>query len=308
MSATLAGILVALQGRMAKSKEFRVLIASDGSLSATAAVVTARRFPWPEGTLAFGVIVPEGAGAHPRRATSARFDQAAKVIAENTAAALLRRWPDVRVRVVEGPTVGAIVRRAKMVRANVVVLGWRGHGAVRRLLAGSVSRGVVRHAPCPVLVVRRAISDVEKIVIGFDGSEQARRAVAFVARLAAPASGSVMLLTAADTQRMPSHSLLPSDFRGTVAAEVARANRRSVETARAQLDLAAGTLRAAGWKTQTRVTTVAPLESLLAAVNDTDANLLVVGARGATGVERLLLGSVAEGALDRSPVPILIVR
>jgi nucleotide-binding universal stress UspA family protein len=145
-------------------------------------------------------------------------------------------------------------------------------------------------------------------VIGFDGSEQARRAVAFVARLAAPAGGSVMLLTAADTLRMPSHSLLPSDFRGTVAAEVARTNRRNVANARAQLDLAAGMLRAAGWKTQTRVTTLGPLKSLLAAVSDMDANLLVVGARGATGVERLLLGSVAQGSLDRSPVPVLIVR
>jgi|RhiMethySRZTD1v2_1073278.scaffolds.fasta_scaffold423290_2 hypothetical protein len=35
---------------------------------------------------------------------------------------------------------------------------------------------------------------------------------------------------------------------------------------------------------------------------------LVVGARGASGVHRLLLGSVAEGALNYSPVPVLVVR
>jgi nucleotide-binding universal stress UspA family protein len=293
---------------MVKPREMRILIASDGSLSATAAIVTARRFPWPKGTLAFGVIAREGAATPGRTAVRARLSEAAKLVAENTAAALVRRWPDVRVRLAEGPAVDAIVQRAKTIRANVVVLGWRGHGAVRRLLAGSVSRGVVRHAPCPVLVVRRAMAGVQNIVIGFDGSEQARRAVALVARLAAPAGGRVLLLTAADTPRMPSHSLLPSDVRGTVAAEVARINRLRVATARAQLDLAAGTLRAAGWKTQTRVTTLGPLKSLLAAVSETDANLLVVGARGTTGLERLLLGSVAEGALDRSPVPVLIVR
>lgn len=293
---------------MVTPKEMRVLIASDGSLSATAAVVTARRFPWPKGTLAFGVIVREPVGAQGLNARRARLRQADEFIAENTVAALLRRWPDVRVRLVAGPVAGAIVQRAKTVRADVVVLGWRGHGAVRRLLAGSVSRGVVRHAPCPVLVVRRAMPGVQNIVIGFDGSEQARRAVAFVARLAAPVGGRVMLVTAAETLRTPSHSLLPSDLRGTVAAEVARQNRLRVATARAQLDLAAGRLRAAGWKTQTRVTTLGPLKSLLAAVSGADANLLVVGARGATGVERLLLGSVAEGALDQSPVPVLIVR
>jgi len=293
---------------MVKTPEMRVLIASDGSLSATAAVVTARRFPWPTGTLAFGVIVREGAATPGRTAAPARLNQAATVVAENTAAALVRRWPDVRVRLVEGPTVDAIVQRAKTIRANVVVLGWRGHGAVRRLLAGSVSRGVVRQAPCPVLIVRRAIPAVRNVVIGFDGSEQSRRAVALVARLAAPAGGSVMLVTAAELQRVPSHSLLPSDLRGAVAAEVARANRLRAATARAQLDLAAGQLRAAGWKTRTRVTTLGPLKSLLAAVSETDANLLVVGARGTSGLERLLLGSVAEGALDRSPVPVLIVR
>jgi nucleotide-binding universal stress UspA family protein len=35
---------------------------------------------------------------------------------------------------------------------------------------------------------------------------------------------------------------------------------------------------------------------------------LCVGARGVGGVERLVLGSVAEGALDRSPVAVLLVR
>lgn len=293
---------------MVRPKEFRVLIASDGSLSATAAVVSARRFPWPEATLAFGVIARERAAGQNRATERASLDRATKAIAENTAKALLERWPDVRVRVVAGPAVGAIVRRAKTVRADVIVMGWRGHGAFRRLMAGSVSRGVVRSAPCSVLVVRRAVSRVQKIVIGFDGSDQAKRAVALVARLPVPPDGRVMLVTAADTLRMPSHALLPSDFRGNVASSVARTNRRRVAFARAQLNAAAETLRVLGWTTQVRVTGLDPLKSLLAAVADTEANLLVVGATGVTGLERLLVGSVAEGALDRSPVPVLIVR
>jgi nucleotide-binding universal stress UspA family protein len=49
-----------------------------------------------------------------------------------------------------------------------------------------------------------------------------------------------------------------------------------------------------------------PLEELLAASRDAD--ILVVGARGIGTVERLLLGSVAEGALTHAPVPVLVVR
>ena len=45
-----------------------------------------------------------------------------------------------------------------------------------------------------------------------------------------------------------------------------------------------------------------------AAVEAVQANLLVVGARGVGGVARLLLGSVAEGALNQCPVPVLVVR
>jgi hypothetical protein len=44
---------------MARVKEFRVLVASDGSLAGTAATVTAACFPWPAGTRIDGVVVRE---------------------------------------------------------------------------------------------------------------------------------------------------------------------------------------------------------------------------------------------------------
>jgi nucleotide-binding universal stress UspA family protein len=47
-----------------------------------------------------------------------------------------------------------IVNAAEELEAGVVVLGSRGLGGVRRALMGSVSDSVVRHAHCPVLVVR----------------------------------------------------------------------------------------------------------------------------------------------------------
>jgi len=47
-----------------------------------------------------------------------------------------------------------IVRVAEEIGAGLIVMGTRGHGGLRRALMGSVSDSVVRHAHCPVLVVR----------------------------------------------------------------------------------------------------------------------------------------------------------
>jgi nucleotide-binding universal stress UspA family protein len=47
-----------------------------------------------------------------------------------------------------------IVALAKELRADLIVMGCRGHRGIRRVIEGSISDGIIRHAPCPVLVVR----------------------------------------------------------------------------------------------------------------------------------------------------------
>jgi len=48
----------------------------------------------------------------------------------------------------------AIVHLAEELGAGLIVMGSRGLGGVRRALMGSVSSSVVRHAHCPVMIVR----------------------------------------------------------------------------------------------------------------------------------------------------------
>ncbi len=47
-----------------------------------------------------------------------------------------------------------IVKAAKEWPADLIVIGSHGRGGVQRALLGSVAEGVMRHAPCPVMVVR----------------------------------------------------------------------------------------------------------------------------------------------------------
>jgi nucleotide-binding universal stress UspA family protein len=71
---------------------------------------------------------------------------------ERTAAALTSTAVDKRIEV--GDVSGTVCRIAGELGVDVIVVGSHGRGAIERLLLGSVSDQIVRHAPCPVLVIR----------------------------------------------------------------------------------------------------------------------------------------------------------
>jgi nucleotide-binding universal stress UspA family protein len=290
---------------MASQRELRVLVATDGSRDASAAVATTVQFPWPALTRV-RVIGARRTGADYRRSILlAALDRSAEKATESARRTLSRRWPDVEVEIADKTPVEGILGAAKRFRADVIVVGWRGHGAVRRLLMGSVSRGVVRGSTCAVLVVRRS-QQVHKLVVGVDGSSTAKRAVAFVGRLVPPDGGRVTLVNAVELLTPPSRGRVPGA--ASIAREVKRQNTIRARAATRELNRAAAGLERMAWQTRTMLVHGEPLRDLLGAVAANRAQLLVVGARGTSGVRYLLLGSVAEGALNQSPVAVLVVR
>lgn len=60
---------------------------------------------------------------------------------------------DVTALLVRGTTVEKILSEASKLDADIIIVGSHGRGAMHRLLVGSVSEGVLRHAECPVLVI-----------------------------------------------------------------------------------------------------------------------------------------------------------
>ncbi len=290
---------------MATQRELRVLVATDGSRHAQAAVTTTLHFPWPARTKV-RVISARRTGADYRMSILlSALDRGAEKAAESARRTLSRRWPDLEIELLDKTPVQGILGEAERFRADVIVVGWRGHGAVRRLLMGSVSRGVVRGAKCAVLVARRA-QRARTIVVGVDGSEPARRALAFIGRLVPPRGGRVTLVSAVELLTAPSRGRVPGA--ASIASEVRRQNTIRTRAATKELNRAAAELKRIGWRPRTMLVHGEPLRDLLGAVAATRAQLLVVGARGTSGVRYLLLGSVAEGALNQSPVAVLVAR
>ena len=66
-----------------------------------------------------------------------------------------------QVHLIEVRVAPEVVALAEDIGAGFRVMGSRGRGGIRRTLMGSVSGLVVRHAHCPVLVVRKEGEEVE---------------------------------------------------------------------------------------------------------------------------------------------------
>lgn len=78
--------------------------------------------------------------------------------AEKQMEELHKEWDDyafpVRRLIVEGHPFVEIIRQAREGKADLIVMGTHGRGAIAHMLLGSVAEKVVRKAPCPVLTVR----------------------------------------------------------------------------------------------------------------------------------------------------------
>ena len=138
-------ILLATDGSPSAARATEVAIEIAEAANAPLHVVTA----WSIPVSAFGymplVIVPEVADAEREKAASA----AAQAV-EQAAAMGVSVSSEVR----EGQAVEEICAAARELDASLAVVGAHGWGALKRLVLGSVSTGVLHRAPCPVLVVR----------------------------------------------------------------------------------------------------------------------------------------------------------
>jgi nucleotide-binding universal stress UspA family protein len=177
-----------------------------------------------------------------------------------------------------------------------------------RLLLGSVSRQVVRRATCPVLVVRGRRRGVARVVVGHDGSRNSDRAIGLLDALSCPPGGLAVVVRVIEPVRVPPGALGPAAGSTILVRQVAAVQADRVRGARRGVERAAAQLRTAGWRVRPVVRVGHPLPELLREVERRRADLLVIGAQGVSGVKRLLLGSVADGVLNRCRIPILLAR
>jgi nucleotide-binding universal stress UspA family protein len=194
--------------------------------------------------------------------------------------------------------------------AEAVVVGSRGLGRVKSALLGSVSSGVLDHARQPVLIVP-PLADPKPpgpVVIGYDGSEHADAAVAAAGRLLEVREALL------ETVWLAYRAVAPAALAGASVAVVTKAAAeidREVAT-RARETAARGARLASTHGLEVRAEAVEGegnvWRTLLDTADEHRAAAVVVGSRGTSGLESVLVGSVSRTLVHHSQVPVLVVR
>ncbi|WP_228281749.1 universal stress protein [Rubrobacter marinus] len=204
-----------------------------------------------------------------------------------------------------------IVRLAEELGAELVVLGSRGFGTIRRALLGSVSTSVVRLAHCPVLVVRgdevaeqdRAFT---KILLAVDGSEESRAAADAAAEISEATAAELHLLFVMETAPLNPYAPYLGPEAWEVSADVLE---KRNEKMRAFLRREAERVEAKGIEVEeAHLTSGVPAKEIVGAAEELGADLVVLGSRGLGAVKRALLGSVSDSVVCHAHCPVLVVR
>jgi nucleotide-binding universal stress UspA family protein len=204
-----------------------------------------------------------------------------------------------------GNPIEEVLRVSRTSRADLVVMGAKGHSNLGLILLGSVSQGVVQHSNRPVLVARPGASDVRRVLIGYDGTAHARRAVTFLDRLSLPPGVAIKLVYVVEPYSVPGGT---PGFRRRAMEEARLINEKGQADAQRALDSLAASLRASARRVETEVLHGASGPRLDEAARAYDADLLVVGSRKPSPESHYLLGTTAEKLVRHSHVSVLIVR
>ena len=271
-AANLSKILVAIDGSEFSAGAIRV--ATELERDAGALLVVLNVLPTRQGSDVMGVDT-----------RLAEQEEALKIVQSTVAGAEASGVKTLAVTHRGRSPAQGIVASAKEHGADMIVIGRRsGYGLTRAMLGGAVAN-VIGGALCPVLVAPRAAKIWEKrILLATDGSAASETATRIAARLAKARN---LPLTVVSVE-VPKHS-------AERQAEAAKIVERTVAA-----------LQAEGINAEGKVGHGLAPDEIQATATETEADLIVIGSEGRTGLGRVLLGSNSEALIAKATCPVLV--
>lgn len=203
--------------------------------------------------------------------------------------------------VLTGPVVARILRKADEIDADLIVVGAgdpRDDGTVS---PGPIAEAVIQQARQPVLAIRPGTPfTLQKILCPFDGSSASLRGLKNAIRLAQAFQSELRVV-----------SVVPKVTWVTAAAEVGSLTKVHEQYADRREESVLAALRetdfgGVSWSRDVR--RGSPAQEILAAAVENQADLIVMGATGKSGLTGILLGSTTRRVVRQLPCSLLVVH
>jgi nucleotide-binding universal stress UspA family protein len=198
--------------------------------------------------------------------------------------------------ILDGPVPETIAAQVERVGAELVVMTTHGRGVVSRFWLGSVADHLLRHLEVPILLLRHhepASQDsrmaFRRMLIALDGSERAEAIIEPALILCPPPTAEIALFRV-----VPPNSARSAQLQGAAAV---------------YLDEVADRLERRGCRVSTTVVGAEhPAQAILDQARPEATDCIAMATRGASGVKRLVLGSVTDKVVRGSDVPVLALH
>jgi nucleotide-binding universal stress UspA family protein len=291
----------------------RALLAYDGSEGSVLAADTMWSIAWPAATTirVVAVLPSRLQSAGPRHGSSdappAGFEE--EVAAElrsdlaRVAKRLRAKGRRIEVDVLRGRPADAILEDAATFQAALLVVGTRGHGSVASLVLGSVSAEVVDRSPAPVLVARQP--RISRVLFAIDGSSGARHAEDLLRSWSIFDDLAIRVVTVDSASPTRGERIEQESHGVDASADDPPGDPASHPGFAGQ---AAARLTAAGRDADGVQRVGEPAAAIIRAAEQWNANLVVLGSKGRSGLARRPPRSVVRRVLHGSHASVLIAR
>jgi nucleotide-binding universal stress UspA family protein len=206
------------------------------------------------------------------------------------------------------PPFDEICGLAQEIPADLIVMPTHGRTGLKHVFLGSTAEKIVQHSPCPVLVTRGnalqskngSRSTIKTILVPMDFSDCSREGLRYAIGFANEFGASIIVQHATYLGYVYSTE-------GTAIYDVRALQEAARENAERQMRELVGKVKFGLVKFETVLTEGSPILDICAFAKDHDVDLIITSTHGLTGLQHVLIGSIAERVVRRAVCPVLVV-
>lgn len=183
---------------------------------------------------------------------------------------------------------------------DLVFIGSRGLGAIKRAFLGSSTSKVINNSETPTLVIKEA-TDYKRILVPLDGSRHSKRALIKANEIGKEFGSELVLLNVINNVFVPQMETFDLELAMNFSEEARSESKDILENAKSYIT-------SYPYKVETITVEGDPVTTILNVAEEEEVDLIAMGSKGMGAISRAIMGSVSTEVVHKSKVSVLIYR